>query len=219
MSCLMSSYSFCLSRDFVPANVKYYCVLSRLNKSTRLLARDEWKIKADEWKIFDFFFVNYSVPMSCSISPQISKSKFVTGVVMKAFVNATLTCLNVGMWEQMRDKYNSPVVFIYHCMSDSSLYFISTVLSRVRHQVVAHLTSEQITCNHLRFQVLTATCMKMAVLWDVALCSLVDIDRCFRGAYCLYYQGDDPRRQPSCIQLFAESCSWWFLLGRKSLTN
>jgi hypothetical protein len=29
----------------------------------------------------------------------------------------------------------------------------------------------------------------MAVFWDVAPCSLVDIDRCFRGAYCLHYQG------------------------------
>jgi hypothetical protein len=33
-----------------------------------------------------------------------------------------------------------------------------------------------------RFQVLTATNMKMTVLWDVASCSLVDIDRRFRGA-------------------------------------
>jgi hypothetical protein len=32
--------------------------------------------------------------------------------------------------------------------------------------------------------------MKMAVLWDVSPCSLVDIDRCFRGAYCLHHQGD-----------------------------
>jgi hypothetical protein len=32
--------------------------------------------------------------------------------------------------------------------------------------------------------------MKMAVFWDVAPCSLLDIDRRFRGAYCLHHQGD-----------------------------
>jgi hypothetical protein len=35
-----------------------------------------------------------------------------------------------------------------------------------------------------RFQVLTATSMKVAILWDVVPCSLVDIDGRFRGAYC-----------------------------------
>jgi hypothetical protein len=29
----------------------------------------------------------------------------------------------------------------------------------------------------------------MAVFWDVAPCSLVDIDRRFGGAYCLHHQG------------------------------
>jgi hypothetical protein len=33
----------------------------------------------------------------------------------------------------------------------------------------------------VRFQVLTAASMKMAVFWDVAQCSLVEIDRRFRG--------------------------------------
>jgi hypothetical protein len=32
--------------------------------------------------------------------------------------------------------------------------------------------------------------MKITVFWDVALCSLVEIDRCFRGAHCLHHQGD-----------------------------
>jgi hypothetical protein len=30
----------------------------------------------------------------------------------------------------------------------------------------------------------------MAVFWDVAPCSLVDVDRYFREAYCLYRLGD-----------------------------
>jgi hypothetical protein len=42
----------------------------------------------------------------------------------------------------------------------------------------------------VRFQVLRATNMKMIFFWDVAPCSLVDIDRRFTGAYCLHHQGD-----------------------------
>jgi hypothetical protein len=32
--------------------------------------------------------------------------------------------------------------------------------------------------------------MKCRVFWDVAPCSHVEVDRCFRGAYCLNHQGD-----------------------------
>jgi hypothetical protein len=32
--------------------------------------------------------------------------------------------------------------------------------------------------------------MKMAAFWDTAPCSLVDVDRCFRGAYCSHHQGN-----------------------------
>jgi hypothetical protein len=31
----------------------------------------------------------------------------------------------------------------------------------------------------------------MKICWDVAPCSLVEIDRRFRGVYCLHHQGDD----------------------------
>jgi hypothetical protein len=40
----------------------------------------------------------------------------------------------------------------------------------------------------VRFEVLKAMSVKMAVFWDVAPCSLVDIDRRFIGAYCLHYR-------------------------------
>jgi hypothetical protein len=36
--------------------------------------------------------------------------------------------------------------------------------------------------NNVRFQLLTATSMKMAVFWDVVTCSLIYINRRFRGA-------------------------------------
>jgi hypothetical protein len=33
--------------------------------------------------------------------------------------------------------------------------------------------------------------MKMTVLWDVSLCSLVEIERCFGCSYRLHHQGDN----------------------------
>jgi hypothetical protein len=33
--------------------------------------------------------------------------------------------------------------------------------------------------------------MKVAVIWVVAPCSVVETDRRFRGSYCLYHQGPD----------------------------
>jgi hypothetical protein len=56
--------------------------------------------------------------------------------------------------------------------------------------------SETIRINTLKlvtFQVLTAASMRFRVLWDVAPCSYVEVHRRFRGAYCLYHQGDDDR--------------------------
>jgi hypothetical protein len=43
----------------------------------------------------------------------------------------------------------------------------------------------------VRFQVLTATSMKMTVFWDVALRSLVQTDGRFRGAYSPTHRSDD----------------------------
>jgi hypothetical protein len=39
---------------------------------------------------------------------------------------------------------------------------------------------------YLKFQVFTAS----SAFWDTAPCSLVEVDQRFRGAYCLYNQGD-----------------------------
>jgi hypothetical protein len=44
---------------------------------------------------------------------------------------------------------------------------------------------------NVRFQVLMAASMKIRAFWDVAPCSLVGIDRRFRGAYCLHHQDED----------------------------
>jgi hypothetical protein len=42
---------------------------------------------------------------------------------------------------------------------------------------------------YVGFEVLTAASMKMAVLWVVAPCSLVDVYQHFRGPCCLHHQG------------------------------
>jgi hypothetical protein len=41
--------------------------------------------------------------------------------------------------------------------------------------------------------------MKLAVFWYVALCSLVDIDRRFGGAYC-HHQGDETETSVNIYQ-------------------
>jgi hypothetical protein len=55
-------------------------------------------------------------------------------------------------------------------------------------QIVA-LIGHYFICD--RFQVLTAASVKFAVFWDTAPCSLVEVDRRFRGEYYLYHEGDD----------------------------
>jgi hypothetical protein len=40
-----------------------------------------------------------------------------------------------------------------------------------------------------RFHVVTAA-STMTAFWDTVPCSLVEVDRRFRGAYCLHHQGD-----------------------------
>jgi hypothetical protein len=37
------------------------------------------------------------------------------------------------------------------------------------------------------FQVLTAARLKMIALWDIAPCSLVQVDGRFRSAYCILH--------------------------------
>jgi hypothetical protein len=42
----------------------------------------------------------------------------------------------------------------------------------------------------MRFQVLTAASMKMAVFWYVARCGMVEVYKRFKDDYCRHYQGD-----------------------------
>jgi hypothetical protein len=42
----------------------------------------------------------------------------------------------------------------------------------------------------VKFDVLTALNIEVAVFWLIIPYSLVDTDLCFRGAYCFHYQDD-----------------------------
>jgi hypothetical protein len=44
---------------------------------------------------------------------------------------------------------------------------------------------------HVRFQVITAASMKMAVFWVVVPCSLLEVYQRFRSACCLHHRPDD----------------------------
>jgi hypothetical protein len=48
----------------------------------------------------------------------------------------------------------------------------------------------------MRFEFLTAVRMKMTAFWDIALCSLMDIEQHFRGAYCFHHHPDDEGSKP-----------------------
>jgi hypothetical protein len=59
----------------------------------------------------------------------------------------------------------------------------------------------------VRFQVLTAMSMKVAVLLDVAACSLVDVSGRFRGSYVFTLRSNDggnkfPRNVCKCLRDF-----------------
>jgi hypothetical protein len=40
---------------------------------------------------------------------------------------------------------------------------------------------------------ITSLILKFRVFWDVAPCSYVEVDRRFRGTYCIHHLGDDDR--------------------------
>jgi hypothetical protein len=40
-----------------------------------------------------------------------------------------------------------------------------------------------------------AVSLKIAAFWDIAICSLVEVYRRFRGAYCLCHQSDAPLKR------------------------
>jgi hypothetical protein len=95
---------------------------------------------------------------------------------------------------------------------------------------------------NLIFQVLMAI-MKVIAFWDASPCSLIEVDWCFRGAYCLHHQGNEalmieevhiskmssllqwdymalyPRRLSSSFRNLANFCLEFFLVSEDSTSE
>jgi hypothetical protein len=75
-----------------------------------------------------------------------------------------------------RNNFRNFVVLLkntFQCVNVQQIFFTTKLCLTVLQQV--------------RFQVLTATSMKMAVYWNVSPCSLVEAYRRFTGACCLHH--------------------------------
>jgi hypothetical protein len=75
------------------------------------------------------------------------------------------------------------------------------------------LLCRQVGCVPCEISVLTAASMKMTVLWDMAPCTVVEVDRGFRGAYCLHHQGEDGGRFKKS-RTYVTKCSIYSASGR-----
>jgi hypothetical protein len=51
--------------------------------------------------------------------------------------------------------------------------------------------------------------LTMTVVWDVAPCGLVEINRRFRGAYCLHYQANPPRPDDGAVSTSETSVNFY----------
>jgi hypothetical protein len=55
--------------------------------------------------------------------------------------------------------------------------------------------------------------MKMTAFWDMASCSIAEIDRPFRGTYCLHNQGDEAVRTSETSVCFNETTQCYVAEG------
>jgi hypothetical protein len=77
--------------------------------------------------------------------------------------------------------------------SQEELYSMELVRTRMQSEGSRvwkiYVQSHKYNLRQLEGPIQNFTSVKMAVFWDVVLCSLVDIYWCFRGAYSLRHQG------------------------------
>jgi hypothetical protein len=78
------------------------------------------------------------------------------------------------------------VTFVSHLTPHKTCIVETATLNKAMYKITIY----DILTVLVRIQVLTAARV-MTVFWHVVPCSLVEIDRRFRGAYCLHHQGDD----------------------------
>jgi hypothetical protein len=65
-------------------------------------------------------------------------------------------------------------------------------------KVKKHVPKE---CMFVRFQVPTVAGMKMTAVWNLTLCSLIEVDWCFRGMCYYHHQGNDHLADGSSMHL------------------
>jgi hypothetical protein len=68
------------------------------------------------------------------------------------------------------------------------VYLVSLYLPGRIHSCILY------SCSNVNWCRVAGWRLKMSVFWDVAPCSLVDIDRSFRGSYCLHHQVESLQR-------------------------
>jgi hypothetical protein len=71
----------------------------------------------------------------------------------------------------------------------SSMLDLCADVHRIRSQSSLNLLLFAVL-NVLRIIIITF-CIKMVAVWDIAPCSLVEVDQRFGGVYCLHHQGDE----------------------------
>jgi hypothetical protein len=158
-------------KKHTPSNSKSMMAKTTQYRKTELLLQSELPIsviinptfftKKSAWSIFRRWISNLNRMFYTSYVYFVSLRSFVQ-LFLFSFVN----------YERRKRLHIGPIIQ-WNCNRTYSLIFrVDTKLYSVR------------------FQVLTAAGMKMIALWDVAPCSLVEVDRCSRGAYCLHHQGD-----------------------------
>jgi hypothetical protein len=151
----------------------------------------------------------------CLIDPRILASLFwiETGRLITATFSAA--CVSMAAYRQHRstDGYmiNCACSQI-HEPNTSALYHVtprtsSTPVVTTTDRYTFCLINDTVSYSHLMyakesghrllqtrtagFENLTAVSMKMAVFWDVAPCSVVEVYQRFRGPCCLHHHGDE----------------------------
>lgn len=76
------------------------------------------------------------------------------------------------------------------------LCFLQWYAIRNRHSSIL----QNLTLHYVGFQVPRVAGMKTTTFWDIAQCSLAEVDRHFRGVCCLHRQDDDSSRQHASLK-------------------
>jgi hypothetical protein len=127
------------------------------------------------------------------------KLRHVTGATHRAATNVSLSRATEVVMEPpggvtptaassrlLPKEFAYSTSFISQGTLDRALLFAAVIVSSKTEQFSPRSTNEKEPCE---FSGSHGRDMKMDVFWDVASCSFVEIDGCFKGAYVLQHQG------------------------------